>query len=113
VRDDIRYLKSEKIGAHEAEIEKIRSTFIKIIRDIKKELDEEKSAGQAEAMPLATAEFMRGMWAQLKDKPPTEITADDVTDAMMNMIGQTTKLDGKGAELLRKMAAHIFNSSSK
>ncbi len=111
VREDIRYLKSEKMGAHEAELEKIRSTFIKMIRDIKKELDEEKSAGQTEALPMATTEFMRGMWAQLKDKPPSEITADEVTDAMMNMVGQTTKLDGKGAELLRKMAAHIFNSS--
>jgi transcriptional regulator with XRE-family HTH domain len=46
VREDIRYLKSEKIGVHEAEIEKIRSTFLKIIRDIKKELDEERREGQ-------------------------------------------------------------------
>ncbi len=113
VRDDIRYLKSEKIGAHEAEIEKIRSTFIKIIRDIKKELDEEKNADQAEPLPMVTTEFMRGMWTQLKEKTPSEITADEVTDAMMNMVGQTTKLDGKGAELLRKMAAHLFSSSDK
>jgi transcriptional regulator with XRE-family HTH domain len=113
VREDIRYLKSEKIGAHEAEIEKIRSTFIKIIHDIKKELDEEKRADQAKPLPLSTTEFMRGMWEQLKDKPPSEITADEVTEAMMNMVRQTTTLDDKGAELLRKMAAHLFRSSKE
>jgi len=61
-RNDIRNIKSGKIGENEAILAKINSTFMVIIRDIKSE-DSIKATS-----PLATKEFMQSVWEQLADK---------------------------------------------
>lgn len=38
-RQDLQLLNAEKIGEHEAEIEKIKNVFLAILRDIKKDMD--------------------------------------------------------------------------
>jgi phage host-nuclease inhibitor protein Gam len=108
VRGDIRALKSEKLGVHEADLAKIKSTFMAIIKDIKGGIGEKMEAG-----PTATAEFMQGVWAQLKDKPRAEITAEDVSGAVMNMVGQTAQLDGTSADLLKRLITWVLKKSQK
>ena len=108
IRTDILNLKSEKLSEHEADLEKIKSTFMAIIRDIKKEIGENKQAA-----PIATADFMKGVWEQLKDKPRSEITEEDVSAAVMNMVGKSTKLDGKGAELFQELMTWMLKRSNK
>jgi len=103
IREDIRDMKSEKLGEHEADLEKIKSTFMAIIRDIKKEIRDKK-----ETTPIATADFMKGVWEQLADKPRAEITEEDVSAAVMNMVGKTTKLDGISADLFKKLMTKIL-----
>ena len=108
IRDDIRNLKSEKLGEHEADLEKIKSTFMAILRDVKKEIGDNRQTA-----PIATAQFMRGVWEQLADKPRNEITEEDVSVAVMNMVGQTTNLDGKGAELFQKLMTRMLKKSQQ
>lgn len=107
IRDDIRNLKSEKLGEHEADLEKIKSTFMTIIRDVKKEIGDKK-----EVSPIAMSDFMQGVWAQLADKPQSEITEEDVSAAVKNMLGRTTKMDGKGAALFEKLMTWILKKSN-
>ena len=105
---DVRLLKSQKLGEHDAEIEKIKSTFLAILKDIKKGVGAEKLVGD-----VATAEFMRGVMDQLKGKPRSEISAEDVSAAVMNMVGQTTKLDDKSAKLFRNLMLQMLKQGSQ
>jgi hypothetical protein len=107
-REDIRYFKSEKLGAHEADLEKIKSAFMSIIRDIKNGHSEEVVVS-----PVATRDFMSSIWAQLGDKPRSEVTAEDVSDAVMKVVGQTTKLDGKSADLFKRIVTKVLKTSRK
>ena len=105
---DIRLLKSQKLGEHEAELEKIKSALLVILKDIKKGMGAEKVAGN-----VATAEFMRGVMKQLQDKPRSEISVEDVSAAIMKMVGQTTKLDDKSSELFQTLMTQMLNNSQK
>jgi transcriptional regulator with XRE-family HTH domain len=108
VREDIRDLKSTKLGEYEADLEKIKSTFMSILKDIKKEIGDKK-----EPAPIATADFMQGVWAQLQDKPRSEITEEDVSEAVTNMLGKTTTLDGRSADMFRKLMTWMLKKSNK
>ena len=46
-RQDLQLLNAQKIGEHEAEIEKIKSMFLAILRDIKKDIDNGEQPGEA------------------------------------------------------------------
>lgn len=107
-KDDIRYIKSHKMSDNEAVLVKIQRTFMAIIRDIKSEADVEKAPS-----PVATSEFMKGAWEQLKDKPRSEITEADVSEAVTNMIKQKTNIDGTGSTLFQKLLTRILKMSGK
>lgn len=82
VQQDIRLLKSQKLGYHEAEIDKIKNTFVAILKDIQKNIDRETPQ-------LVTAEMFREMKNELSDKPISEITTDDISSVVANMLGQS------------------------
>ena len=47
VRQDLQFLNAQKLGEHEAEIEKIKNVFLAILRDIKKDIDNGEQPGEA------------------------------------------------------------------
>ena len=102
---DLRYLRSEKLGDHEAEREKVKATFMAILNDIKKSIED----GNEPKVP-ATSEFLRQMWEQVQvaQQGRKAVTVDDITAAMMSMIGQIVALDEKGRELFRQLAEHLL-----
>ena len=51
---------------------------------------------------------MRGIWAQLQDKPRAEITPDDVSDTVMNIVGKATVLDEKSAKLFHRLLTWVL-----
>ena len=106
-RDDIRNIKSAKMGENEAILGKINSTFMAIIRDIKSE------DGNKTTSTIATTEFMQGVWEQLADKPRDEITEEDVSTAITNMIKKKTDLDGVGATMFQKLMLRLLKKSQK
>jgi DNA-binding ferritin-like protein (Dps family) len=93
------------MGDNEADTEKIKSTFLAILKDIKKDLE----AGEATADP-ATAEIFRQMREQMQaaTQKPQRIQADDVAAMVMNMVGQATQLDDKSAELFEQLVKQVF-----
>ncbi len=46
-KQDLQFLNAQKMGEHEAEIEKIKNVFLAILRDIKKDMDNGEQPGEA------------------------------------------------------------------
>ncbi len=45
-RQGLQFLNAQKLGDHEAEIEKIKSVFLSILRNIKKDIDSDEQLGE-------------------------------------------------------------------
>ena len=105
---DARRLRSEKLTDHEAEMTKINSTFVAILRDIKKDIDDGKSPEQP-----ATVDFLQSMREQIQTARQEQkpVCANDVISAMMNMIRQTVQLDEKTSELFKQLARNVLAKS--
>jgi transcriptional regulator with XRE-family HTH domain len=102
---DVKLLKSQKLTDNEAEIEKIKSALVAILKDIKKEIENNKPTENP-----ATAEFLQSMREQMQvarqeQKP---INPEDITTAMLNMVGQAIQLDDKSAELFGELARNLM-----
>lgn len=102
---DARYLRSGKLGDHEAEIEKIKSTFMAILKDIKKDMED----GITPETP-ATIGFMRQIQEQLQAERQEQkhVTAEDVAAVMTNIVGQAVPMDEKSAELFKQLAERML-----
>ena len=101
-----KFLRSHKLADHEAEIAKINSTFMAILRDIKKDIEDGVTPGTP-----ATAEFLQTMREEIQaarqeQKP---IGADDVVAAMTRRVGQAVQLDEKSAELFGQLARSLLS----
>jgi transcriptional regulator with XRE-family HTH domain len=103
--DDTRYLRSEKLSDHEAELEKIKSIFMAMLKDIKKNI----GAGETPEVP-ATAEFLQTMREQIQAARTEQrpIGAEDITAAVLGMVGQTAALDGESMELFRQLTERLL-----
>lgn len=87
LRRDMQLLNAQKLGEHEAEMEKIKSMFLAILRDIKKDMDTGIPPGEpAAAMLQAVQEEIKGS----EEEPPT---MDDITEAVMTQLGQFIPMD--------------------
>ena len=75
-RQDMQFLTAQKIGEHEAEIEKIKSVFLAILRDIKNDIDsgtkskDTAAAGMIQKIKAALPDSRRSrlrwtMWRRL------------------------------------------------
>ena len=100
---DRTFLNSNKISANEADIEKIKNIFMKIIRELKENMAEEQPCGA-----VATAEAVKKIYAALPDKPQSELTADDVSAAITAYIGTVITLDQNTSELFQQLAKQIL-----
>lgn len=66
-KQDLQLLNAQKMGEHEAEIEKIKNVFLAILRDIKKDIDNGEQPG--EAVTAAMFQAMRDALAEQKQNP--------------------------------------------
>lgn len=107
VAPDIRLLRSQKMGEHEAEIEKIKNTFVAILKDIKKDID-----GGKELEASATADFMQQLREQIAEKQSQTQSipsADDLSEMVLQMVKQQhPALDEKSAELFQQLVKQLF-----
>jgi len=105
VQNDVRFLKSQKLGDNEAEIEKIKSTFMAILKDIKKDIEVTTAPGEN-----ATSEFLKQIREQMKTtvQSKQKIQADDVAAMVTNMVGQAASLDEKSVELLKQLVKQLL-----
>ena len=103
VRQDLQFLNAQKLGEHEAEIEKIKYVFLAILRDIKKDIDNGEQPG--EAVTAAMFQAMRDALAEQKQNP---LSIDDVAAMVAGQIGQLTPMDEETADLFKQLAKKMM-----
>ena len=95
-KQDLQFLNAQKIGEHEAEIDKIKNVFLAILRDIKKDIDNGEQPG--EAVTAAMFQTMQDALAQQKQNP---LSVNDVTAMIAGKIGQLAPMDEEAADLFQ------------
>ena len=104
-RQDIQFMNAQKLGEHEAEIEKIKNVFISILRDIKGDID----SGKPLEEPVTAAMFQIIQTAAQEQKQELH-TIDDVTALVAEQLEKVMPLDEETNEqfqqLMQKMIEH-------
>ena len=107
-KQDLQLLNAQKMGEHEAEIEKIKNVFLAILRDIKKDIDNGEQPG--EAVTAAMFQAMRDALAEQKQKP---LSIDDVTAMIAGQIGQLAPMDEETADLFQRLVKKMIEQAEK
>ena len=98
VREDLQFMSAQKLGKHEAEIEKIKSIFLSILRDIKKDIDSGKQPEKT-----ATAAMLQGVQDEIREQSQEHLSKDDVADIVVNQFGLASKMNEKSISLFKKL----------
>ena len=106
MKQGLQLLNAQKMGKHEAEIEKIKNVFLAILRDIKKDIDNGEQPG--EAVTAAMFQAMRDALAEQKQKP---LSIDDVTAMIAGQIGQLTPMDKETVEMFQQFAKKMIEQA--
>ena len=101
-------LLTQKMGEHEAEIEKIKNVFLAILRDIKKDMDNREQPGEA-----VTAAMFQTMQETMKDHQQELLSMDDVTAMIAGQIGKFLPMDEETAEQFRQLAKRMMEQVGK
>ena len=107
-RQDLQFLNAQKLGEHEAEIEKIKDVFLAILRDIKKDMDSGEQPGEA-----VTAAMFQTMQNALTEQKQNPFTIDDVTEMIAGQVGQLAPMDKETTELFRQLAKKMMKQSGE
>ncbi|MCD8341902.1 MAG: helix-turn-helix domain-containing protein [Clostridiales bacterium] len=103
---DLNFLRSSKMAANEADIEKIKNLFLSILRDIKKNFPNDPSGA------VATAAAFQGIREALPDKPEAELTAEDVSAAMAAYVETVAPMDEESRALFQELAKRMLEQIS-
>ena len=105
-KQDLQLLNAQKMGEHEAEIEKIKNVFLAILRDIKKDMESGEQPG--EAVTAAMFQAMRDALAEQKQNP---LSIDDVTAMIAGQIGQLAPMDKETVEMFQQFAKKMIEQA--
>ena len=111
IREDETYNRSQKAAQNEAELEQIRNTFMAILRDIRKSVEQQE--------PI-TPKLTRQMWEEMVEQlpkaedgiiiPPTK---DEMAALIAGSVGKTGALDDEGLRKLKEVIMFMFNDAEK
>ena len=104
-KQDLQFLNAQKMGEHEAEIEKIKNVFLAILRDIKKDMDNGEQPGEA-----VTAAMFQTMQNALVEQKQTLLTIDDVAKMVA---GQLVPMDEETSNQFRRLMKKIMEQTDK
>ncbi len=107
-RQDLQFLNAQKLGEHEAEIEKIKNVFLAILWDIKKDMDSGEQPGE-----VATAAMLQTMRDTLAEKQQEPVSMDDVAGMVAGQIGKIVPMDEETAEQFRQLAKKMMEQAEK
>ena len=105
-KQDLQFLNAQKLGEHEAEIEKIKNVFLAILRDIKKDIDNGEQPGE-----VATATMLQTMRTTLAEQQQEPVTMDDVAGMVAGQLGQLVPMDEETAEQFRQLAKKMMEQA--
>ena len=106
VQADIRQIKSGKLSEHEAELEKIKSTLLVILKDIKKDIDADDPPREAatEAILQQAREYAKSV----VKSPRKKQKAGDVAKVFAEMVKHNTSLDDSSVDMFEQLAEQVF-----
>ena len=107
-RQDLQFLNAQKMGDHEAEIEKIKNVFLTILRDIKKEMDSSEQPGET-----ITATMFQTMQEAMKNHQQEPLSMDDVTAMIAGQVGQLLPMDEETAGQFQQLAKKMIELAGK
>ena len=107
-KQDLQFLNAQKLGEHEAELEKIKNVFLAILRDIKKDMDSGEQPGE-----VATAAMFQIMRDTLAEQQQEPVTMDDVAGMVAGQLGQFVPMDEETAEQFRQLAKKMMEQAGK
>lgn len=93
VKHDIRLLNAQKFGEHEAEMERIKSIFLSILREIKSDIANHHMPEQT-----ANSELLQNIITSAKENPP--VTLDDALSMVTDQMSQVVNMDDEMKEIL-------------
>ena len=102
------YFSPRRWGEHEAEIEKIKSVFLAILRDIKKDMENGEQPGEA-----VTAAMFQTMRNALAEQKQNLLSVDDVTAMIAGQIGQLAPMDEETTDLFRQLAKKMITKTEE
>ncbi len=105
-KQDLQFLNAQKLGEHEAELEKIKNVFLAILRDIKKDMDSGEQPGE-----VATAAMLQTMRDTLAEQQREPVTMDDVAGMVVGQLGQFVPMDEETAEQFRQLAKKMMEQA--
>ena len=105
-KQDLQFLNAQKLGEHEAELEKIKNVFLAILRDIKKDMDSGEQPGE-----VATAAMLQTMKDTLAEQQQELMTMDDVAGMIAGQLGQLVPMDEETAEQFRQLAKKMMEQA--
>ena len=105
-KQDLQFLNAQKLGEHEAELEKIKNVFLAILRDIKKDMDSGEQPGE-----VATAAMLQTMKDTLAEQQQEPMTMDDVAGMIVGQLGQLVPMDEETAEQFRQLAKKMMEQA--
>ena len=103
---DKQFLSSQKLGANEADIEKIKIQFMAILRDVKSGIQRKEPI-----KAFATAEAVQIIRDALPDKTVSDITSTNIANAVAFYMGQTTDLNDEGLAMVQNLTKYICDNS--
>lgn len=107
ITNELRHLNAQKVSGTEADLEKLKATFLKIMRDVKKEYGKSKEDVAAEEMRKQVKQLHQ---EALKHKEHmTEAKMAELTDKMLLPAG----MDGENLKLFEKLMENILKDSNK
>lgn len=100
------FLKSQELGAHEIDIEKIKKHFLHILADIKKEIDENQPTTPPIQMDTVKS-IIEGTPIQPTELPSIEM----IQQSMIAGIQQQMNMSEKSQELIKALFASVVQDS--
>ncbi len=107
-RQGIQFMNAQKLGEHEAEIEKIKNVFMSILRDIKGNID----SGEPPEEPVTAAMFQNIQNAAQEQKQELH-TIDDVTALVAEQLEKVMPLDEETSEQFQQLMKKMIKQMGK
>lgn len=107
-RQDLQLLNAQKMGEHEAEIEKIKNVFLAILRDIKKEIDSGEQPGET-----VTSAMLQNIQNAAQEQNQELHTVDDVAALVTEQIEKVMPLDEETSEQFQQLMKKMMEQTAK
>ena len=108
IADDIRLLRLQKLGEHEAEIERIKKIFMSILKDIKDQLTD----GAKTDLPV-THELFSQMLAEVKKEPGKRPTIKDVAAVVVKNMRPILHINSKAAKRYEDIMVEMIEEADE